>query len=68
MKHKVKVATHPDLVPAHAWAAEIGKDPKSLQRDARRGVGPRRVRIGNRSYYHRTQCDAWLRELFEGEE
>jgi hypothetical protein len=60
----VKTATHPDLVPADDWADEIGKDPKSLQRDARAGIGPRRVRIGNRAYYWRSQCDAYLRQLF----
>ncbi len=62
---RVKVATHPDLVPADVWADEIGKDPKSLQRDARLGIGPPHVRIGNRAYYHRRQCDAFLRQLFE---
>jgi hypothetical protein len=61
----VKVATHPDLVPADVWADEIGKDPKSLQRDARLGIGPPRVRIGNRCYYWREQCDEYLRELFQ---
>lgn len=63
----VKVATHPDLVPADQWGEEVGKTDKSLQRDARLGIGPRRVRIGNRAYYHRRQCDAYLRELFESE-
>jgi len=62
---KVKVAQHPDLIPSEVWADEIGKDPKSLQRDARLGVGPPRVRIGNRAYYLRRQCDEYLRKLFE---
>lgn len=61
----VRVAEHPDLVSAEQWAAELGKHPKSLTRDARAGEGPPRVRIGNRSYYYREQCDAYLRQLFE---
>ena len=42
--HTVKTATHPDLIPAEVWADRIGKTNKSLQRDARLGVGPRRQR------------------------
>ena len=63
----VNVAKHPDLIPSEVWAGEIGKAPKSLQRDARLGVGPPRVRIGNRAYYYRPQCDEYLRQLFEGD-
>jgi hypothetical protein len=63
----VHVADHPDLIPSDEWAAMIGKDPKSLQRDARLGVGPPRRRIGNRAYYYRPQCEEYLRRLFEGE-
>lgn len=61
----VKVAKHPDLVPRPEWSEEIGKDEKSLQRDARLGIGPPAVRIGNRVYYWRPQCEQYLRELFE---
>lgn len=64
MTRTVKTAKHPALVSAEAWAGEIGKDPKSLQRDARLGEGPKRVRIGNRAYYLREQCDEYLRQLF----
>lgn len=64
----VSVAEHPDLIAADEWAAMIGKDPKSVQRDARLGIGPPRKRIGNRAYYFRPQCEAYLRELFEAEQ
>ena len=61
----VKVATHPDLVSSEAWANETGKCEGSLKRDAREGRGPKRVRIGNRAYYYRAQCDEYLRKMFE---
>lgn len=62
----VKVATHPDLVSSGDWSNEVGKSEGSLKRDFREGRGPKRVRIGNRAYYYRAQCDEYLRRLFEG--
>lgn len=62
----VKMATHPDLMPDLEAADQAGLNPKSLQRMAREGRGPKRVRIGNRAYYSRTQFDEWLRQKFEG--
>jgi hypothetical protein len=63
----VKTATHPDLVSSSRWSDESGKTEASLKRDAREGRGPKRVRIGNRAYYYRAQCDDYLRHLFDGE-
>ena len=62
---KVKVAGHPDLMPSEETAEEIGVTEKSLQRWAREGRGPRRVRIGNRAYYWRPDVQAWLESQFE---
>ena len=63
----VRTAQHPDLVASADWSKEIGKTEASLKRDAREGRGPKRVRIGNRAYYYRTQCDEYLRQLFESD-
>ncbi len=65
MARIVKVATHPALVPSEVWSDETGKSEGSLKRDAREGRGPKRVRIGNRAYYYRKQCDEYLRQMFE---
>jgi hypothetical protein len=61
----VKTATHPDLIDSPEWAAAIGKTEASLKRDAREGRGPKRVRIGNKAYYYRPQCEEYLRQQFE---
>ena len=61
----VKTATHPDLVSSECWSDESGMTEASLKRRAREGRGPKRVRIGGRAYYYRTQCDEYLRQLFE---
>jgi len=63
----VKVATHADLMTDEEAADQAGLNPKSLQRMAREGRGPKRVRIGNRCYYSRAQFDEWLRQQFTGE-
>ena len=63
----VKVASHPDLMQDVEAADKAGLNPKSLQRMAREGRGPKRVRIGNRVYYSRSQFDAWLRQKFESD-
>ena len=61
----VKVATHPDLMGDEEASNEAGMTPKSMQRMAREGRGPKRVRIGGRAYYWRPQFDEWLRRKFE---
>jgi len=61
---EVKRAGHPDLMPSEETAGEIGVTEKSLQRWAREGRGPRRVRIGNRAYYWRPDVQAWLERQF----
>jgi predicted DNA-binding transcriptional regulator AlpA len=63
----VKVASHPDLMQDTEAADKAGLNPKSLQRMAREGRGPKRVRIGNRVYYSRQQFDDWLRQKFESD-
>ena len=63
----VKVATHRDLMDDEEAADEAGMTPKSMQRMAREGRGPKRVRIGNRAYYWRPQFNEWLRQKFEGD-
>lgn len=63
----VQIATHPDLVSSPDWSEETGKSEPSLKRDAREGRGPKRIRIGNRAYYWRSQCDDYLRQLFEAD-
>jgi predicted DNA-binding transcriptional regulator AlpA len=65
MTKTVSVAEHPDLVPSPETARLLGLTEKSLQRMAQEGRGPRRSRIGNRSYYWRPEIDAWLRQKFE---
>jgi predicted DNA-binding transcriptional regulator AlpA len=60
----VKVAVNPDLVTGDELAADIGVNPKTLQRWAREGRGPRRVRLGNRAYYFRPEVEAWLKDQF----
>ncbi len=62
----VQVAKNPDLITAEETAANIGVNPKTLQRWAREGRGPRRVRIGGRCYYHKANIETWLVDQFEG--
>lgn len=65
MKAKtVKVADNPDLMTGEETADNIGVNPKTLQRWAREGRGPRRVRIGNRVYYFRPEVSIWLANQF----
>jgi len=65
MAHKtVKIADNPDLMTGDEFAGDIGVNPKTLQRWAREGRGPRRVRIGNRIYYFRPEAQAWLESQF----
>jgi predicted DNA-binding transcriptional regulator AlpA len=63
----VPVASHADLLPTEETAQLIGITAKSLERMSREGRGPKRVRIGNRSYYSRRQLECWLSEQFSGE-
>ena len=60
----VKVADNPHLMTGEETAADIGVNPKTLQRWAREGRGPRRVRIGNRVYYFKPEVQAWLENQF----
>ena len=60
----VKVAENPDLMTGDETADDIGVNPKTLQRWAREGRGPKRVRIGNRIYYFRPDVQAWLESQF----
>ena len=60
----VQIADNPDLMTGDETAADIGVNPKTLQRWAREGRGPRRVRIGNRVYYFRPEVQAWLESQF----
>jgi len=61
----VKVADNPNLMTGDETAADIGVNPKTLQRWAREGRGPRRVRIGNRVYYFKPEVQAWLENQFQ---
>lgn len=61
----VKVADNPDLMTGDETADNIGVNPKTLQRWAREGRGPRRVRIGNRVYYFKPEVQAWLESQFQ---
>ena len=60
----VKVADNPDLMTGDETGDDIGVNPKTLQRWAREGRGPRRIRIGNRCYYYRPEVETWLRDQF----
>jgi predicted DNA-binding transcriptional regulator AlpA len=60
----VKVADNPDLMTGDETADDIGVNPKTLQRWAREGRWPKRVRIGNRVYYFRPDVQAWLQSQF----
>jgi predicted DNA-binding transcriptional regulator AlpA len=62
----VKVAESPDLMTGEETADHLGLNPKTLQRWAREGRGPHRVRIGNRVYYFRPEVQAWLTGQFTG--
>jgi len=66
MKDKtVKIADNPDLMTGEETADHLGLNPKTLQRWAREGRGPRRVRIGSRIYYFRPDVQSWLAGQFE---
>ena len=60
----VKVADNPDLMTGDETADNIGVNPKTLQRWAREGRGPRRVRIGNLCYYLKAEVQTWLESQF----
>jgi len=60
----VKVADNADLMTGDETADNIGVNPKTLQRWAREGRGPRRVRLGNRVYYYKPDVQAWLESQF----
>lgn len=50
-----------DLLPRPVVALRLGICVRTLERWAKRGIGPRPIRIGPRLVrYHPTEVDAWL--------